>query len=75
MIEWKQERVIAVHIEKVWTLFQHENIQRIMPNVVEMKVIERKPGVVGSKYEQKYKEGKRVETYIVEDLAYENTET
>lgn len=75
MIEWKQERVIAVHIEKVWTLFQLENIQRIMPNVVEMKVIERKPGVVGSKYEQKYKEGKRVETYIVEDLAYENTET
>ncbi|MDQ6418144.1 SRPBCC family protein [Paenibacillus sp. LHD-117] len=75
MIEWHQERNISVNIEKIWTLFQLENIQRIMPNVVEMKVLEKKPGVVGSTYEQKYKEGKRVETYIVEDLAYENTET
>ncbi len=73
MIKWNEEKVITVNIETIWTLFELENIQRIMPNVIENKVLERKEGVVGSKYQQKYKEGKRVETYIVEDLEYENT--
>ena len=73
MIKWHEERIIPVNIETIWTLFQLENIQRIMPNVIENKVIEKKEGVVGSKYEQKYKEGKRIETYIVEDLEHENT--
>ncbi|WP_102261353.1 hypothetical protein [Mesobacillus jeotgali] len=73
MIKWYEERIIPVNIETIWTLFELDNIQRIMPNVVENKVIEKKEGVVGSKYEQKYKEGKRIETYIVEDLEYENT--
>jgi hypothetical protein len=73
MIKWHEERVIPVNIELIWNLFELENIQRIMPNVIENKVLERKEGVVGSKYQQKYKEGKRVETYIVEDLEYENT--
>ncbi|MBS8266587.1 SRPBCC family protein [Mesobacillus boroniphilus] len=73
MIKWNEERMIPVNIETIWTLFELENIQRIMPHVVENKVIEKKEGVVGSKYEQKYKEGKRIETYIVEDLEYENT--
>ncbi|WP_175987834.1 SRPBCC family protein [Bacillus sp. Marseille-Q1617] len=73
MIKWHEERVIPVNIEVIWSLFELENIQRIMPNVIENKVLERKEGVVGSKYQQKYKEGKRIETYIVEDLEYENT--
>ncbi|MCA1055660.1 SRPBCC family protein [Rossellomorea aquimaris] len=73
MIEWHEERVIPVNIEVIWNLFALENIQRIMPNVIENKVLERKEGVVGSKYQQKYKEGKRIETYVVEDLEYENT--
>jgi hypothetical protein len=72
MIKWHEERVIPVNIEVIWNLFELENIQRIMPNVIENKVLERKEGVVGSKYQQKYKEGKRVETYIVEDLEFEN---
>lgn len=73
MIKWEEERIIPVNIEVIWHLFEIENIQRIMPNVIENKVLERKEGVVGSTYQQKYKEGKRIETYIVEDLAYENT--
>ena len=73
MIKWHEERVIPVNIETVWQLFELENIQRIMPNVVENKVLEQREGVVGSTYQQKYKEGKRIETYIVEDLEYENT--
>jgi hypothetical protein len=73
MIKWHEEKIIPVNIETIWTLFELENIQRIMPNVIENKVLERKEGVVGTTYQQKYKEGKRVETYIVEDLEYENT--
>ncbi|KAA0561480.1 SRPBCC family protein [Bacillus sp. CH30_1T] len=73
MIKWHEERIIPVNIETIWHLFEIENIQRIMPNVVENKVLEQKEGVVGSTYQQKYKEGKRIETYIVEDLEYENT--
>ena len=73
MIKWHEERVIPVNIETIWQLFELENIQRIMPNVVENKVLEQREGVVGSTYQQKYKEGKRIETYIVEDLEYENT--
>jgi hypothetical protein len=73
MIKWHEERVIPVNIEVIWNLFELENIQRIMPNVIENKVLEQKEGVVGSKVQQKYREGKRIETYIVEDLEYENT--
>ncbi|UII54200.1 SRPBCC family protein [Cytobacillus spongiae] len=73
MIKWYEERIIPVHIETIWKLFEIDQLQRIMPNVIETKVIEQKEGIVGTKYQQKYKEGKRVETYIVEDLEYENT--
>jgi hypothetical protein len=75
MITWNEEKVISVNIEKVWDLFSDENMQRIMPNVVEHTPIEKKEGIVGSTYRQSYKEGKRVETYIVETLGYENTES
>ncbi|MED1865546.1 SRPBCC family protein [Fictibacillus nanhaiensis] len=73
MLTWKEERMIPVNIERIWELFSDENIQRIMPNVVEHTPIEKKEGVVGSTYKQSYKEGRRIETYIVETLAYEDT--
>ncbi|WP_349407712.1 SRPBCC family protein [Pseudalkalibacillus sp. SCS-8] len=73
MLSWHEERVIPVNIEVIWELFEIDNLSRIMPNVVETKVLEKKEGVVGTTYQQKYKEGKRIETYIVEDLEYENT--
>ena len=74
MLTWKKEIVIPASIETVWQLFQLDQIQRIMPNVVEHKPLEIKEGVVGSTYLQTYQEGKRKETYIVTDLEYENTE-
>lgn len=75
MIQWSKEQIIQAPIDKVWELFRGENIQRIMPNVIEHKVIEKKEGVIGSTYQQTYKEGNTEKTYIVEDLEYENTET
>jgi hypothetical protein len=75
MITWNEEKVIPVNIERIWVLFSDENLQRIMPNVVEHTPIEKKEGIVGSKYRQSYKEGRRVETYIVETLEYENIDS
>lgn len=73
MIKWKEEMLIPVNIEIVWNLFELENMQRIMPQVVETKVLEKKEGIVGSTYEQQFKEGNRIERYIVEDLEHEDT--
>ena len=72
MIEWKQERIIKASIENVWSLFQADQLQRIMPKVTKHELVEHVEGEVGTKYEQSYKEGKRQETYIVETLAYED---
>lgn len=72
MIRWKVEQVIPVHIEKLWELFLDKNITKTMPKVEEHILIEKTEGEVGAKHQQKYREGKRVETYIVETLAYED---
>jgi hypothetical protein len=73
MIQWKEEKMIEVNIEKVWSLFFDENIRKIMPKVEEHTIIEKTEVEVGAKHQQKYREGKRVETYIVETLAFEDS--
>jgi hypothetical protein len=72
MIQWKEETVIETSIEKVWELFLDKNIKKIMPKVEEHTLIEKQEWEVGAKHQQSYREGKRVETYIVETLAYED---
>jgi hypothetical protein len=74
VIHWKEEKVIEKNIEKVWSLFLDKNIKKIMPKVEEHILIEKKENEVGAKHQQKYREGKRVETYIVNTLAYEDLE-
>lgn len=73
MIEWKEETIIEANIERVWDLFSDKNIKRIMPKVEEHTLIEKTEEEVGAKHQQKYREGKRVETYIVKTTQYENT--
>lgn len=72
MIQWQEERTIPVPIEKVWELFRDKNIKRTMPKVEEHTLIEKTETEAGAKHRQTYREGKRVETYIVETLAYED---
>ncbi|WP_370568737.1 SRPBCC family protein [Lysinibacillus sp. HST-98] len=48
-------------------------MQKIMPQVLENKPVKVTEEGVGSIYRQKYKEGKRIETYDVETLEYSNT--
>ncbi|PKG23757.1 SRPBCC family protein [Niallia nealsonii] len=72
MIEWKEETIIKTNIEKVWSLFFDKNIKRIMPKVEEHQLVEKKETEAGAKHKQTYREGHRLETYIVETLAYED---
>ena len=72
MFTWREERQLDIPIEEACHLFDHTRLQRLIPNVVQHEVIERKPGIVGSTYRQTYMQGNRLETYIVTDLAYTN---
>jgi hypothetical protein len=74
VIQWKEEIMIERNIEKVWSLFFDQHIKKIMPKVEEHTLIEKREDEAGAKHRQTYREGKRLETYIVETLAYENTE-
>lgn len=73
MIEWKEEIMIETNIEKVWSLFFDKNIKRIMPKIEEHQLIEKQETEAGAKHKQTYREGKRLETYMVETLAYEDS--
>ncbi|MBR2569002.1 MAG: SRPBCC family protein [Paenibacillus sp.] len=72
-MKWQESLDIEANIETIWRLFGWDQQQRIMPQVVENKLIEEKAGGVGTRVQQKYQEGKRIETYIVEVLEHEDT--
>ncbi|HEM2826607.1 SRPBCC family protein [Streptococcus suis] len=74
MLEWKESILLDADIDKVWALFELENLPKIMPDVVSTIPIEIKEGVVGSSYKQVYREGKRNMEYVVTDLAHEDRE-
>ncbi|MCM0626663.1 SRPBCC family protein [Lysinibacillus sp. OL1_EC] len=75
MKTWTKTININAPIENVWTLLDGSlaDMQKIMPQVIENKPVEVTEEGVGSIYRQKYKEGKRIETYDVETLEYSNT--
>lgn len=73
MIKWTEEMEMPVNIEIIWSLFELENMPKIMPGILETKIIEKKGGIVGSTYQQKYKEENKIETYIIEDLEHEDS--
>ncbi|OIJ17390.1 hypothetical protein BKP37_02480 [Anaerobacillus alkalilacustris] len=72
MKQWTKDIEINAPIDQIWRLFDGslENMQKIMPQVVEHKPIKITEEVIGSVYRQKYKEGKRIEEYDVETLEY-----
>ncbi|WNS73552.1 SRPBCC family protein [Bacillus sp. DTU_2020_1000418_1_SI_GHA_SEK_038] len=77
MKQWTHEVEIDAPIEKIWNLLNGslENMQKIMPNVVENTPIKITDEGVGSVYRQKYKEGNRVEEYEVETIEYLDSST
>ncbi len=74
MKKWTKDIEINAPIEQVWKFLDGslENMQEIMPQVVENKPIKITEEVVGSVYRQSYREGKRIEEYDVETLEYSN---
>jgi len=74
MKQWSREIEINSPIEHVWSYLDGslEQMQKIMPQVVENKPVKITKEVVGSVYRQKYKEGKRIEEYDVHTLEYAN---
>jgi carbon monoxide dehydrogenase subunit G len=74
MKQWSREIEINAPIEQVWSYLDGslEQMQKIMPQVVENKPVNLTKEVVGSIHRQKYKEGKRIEEYDVHTLEYSN---
>lgn len=74
MKQWTKEIEIAAPIDRIWEFFDGslEDMQKIMPQVIENKPIKITDEVVGSVYRQKYKEGNRIQEYDVETLEYLN---
>jgi carbon monoxide dehydrogenase subunit G len=75
MKKWTKSIEINAPIETVWELFDGslENMQKIMPQVIENTPVHETEEVVGSVYRQKYREGKRVMEYDVKTLEYNDT--
>lgn len=75
MKTWTKSININAPIENVWKLLDGSlaDMQKIMPQVIENKPVKVTEEGVGRIYRQKYKEGKRIETYDVETLEYSNT--
>lgn len=55
MITWHKETLIHANIDKIWTLFNIENLSKIMPQVVFTTIVNKEPNIVGSTYRQVYK--------------------
>ena len=74
MKQWSREIEINSPIEHVWSYLDGslEQMQKIMPQVVDNKPIKLTKEVVGSIHRQKYKEGRRIEEYDVHTLEYLN---
>lgn len=74
MKQWSREIEINTPIEHVWSYLDGslEQMQKIMPQVVENRPVKITEEVVGSIYRQTYKEGKRIQEYDVHTLEYIN---
>jgi ligand-binding SRPBCC domain-containing protein len=74
MKTWTKDIEIDASIEQVWKFLSGslDDMQKIMPQVVEHKPVKITEEGVGSVYRQKYKEGKRIEEYDVETLEFSN---
>lgn len=72
MVKWKEEMVIDADIEKVWSLFQDDNIKKLMPRVEEHILLENDNDQLGAKHAQSYHEGTQFQTYIIETVGYED---
>ncbi|OCA84173.1 hypothetical protein A8F94_15745 [Bacillus sp. FJAT-27225] len=76
MKSWTKSTEINAPIDHVWSFLNGslENMQKIMPQVVENKPVKVTKEGVGTVYRQKYKEGNRVMEYDVTTLEHTDTQ-
>jgi uncharacterized protein YecA (UPF0149 family) len=75
MKKWTEKIEINTSIDHLFSYFNGslEQMQKVMPQVVENTLIKETEEKVGSIHRQKYKEGDEVQEYDVETLEYTNT--
>lgn len=75
MKTWTKSIEINAPIEHVWRFFDGslEEMQKILPQIVEITPVRVTEEVVGSIYCQKFKEGKLIQEFDVETLEYMDT--
>lgn len=72
--KWDKSVVINAPIEMIWHYLDGslENMQKIMPNVVDNQPVKITENIIGSVHRQSYREGNRVMEYDVHTLDYNN---
>ncbi len=76
MKTWTSTIEVNAGIGDVWHILDgsEEHLRKLDPNIIKNEVIEETPERVGSRYLQEYKEGKRVMSYEVKVLDYNETD-
>lgn len=74
MKKWSEEIEINAPIEQVWQLIDGpiEEMQKIMPNLIENEPITITDEMIGSVHRQSFKVGKRFQTFDIKTLQYKN---
>ena len=72
LMSWNKTVEINANIEKIWELFNEENYQKIIPQVVSTKLIEEDEENNIKIYEEVYREGNREETYLMTEHTVES---
>jgi len=76
MKTWTITKEISVSIDKVWDVIDgsEENLKKLDPKIISQETLIETEERVGSKYLQKYKEGKKVMEYEVFVTDYNETD-
>src|SRR5690554_6272907 len=67
--------IIKEPIDKVWRLFLDKNAKFLYPKLESHELDENQNDETGAKHAQSYMEGKQLQMYLVDTVAFEDTPT
>ncbi|MGB8000154.1 MAG: SRPBCC family protein [Anaerobacillus sp.] len=72
--QWEKSLIINAPIDDIWRFLDGglEDLQEVMPNVVDHKVMKKTDSGIGSIHRQKYRVGNKLLEYDVHTLEYMN---
>lgn len=71
---WNKTITLNASLEDVWTLFNEDNYQRIMPQVISHKLVSENKETNTKVYEEVYREGNREEKYLLTEIIEEDND-